>query len=183
MGRISRRKGKPPKPVGPEASDSTLDVPIDRLTIQIRAFVERTERKPRGSPPKKLLPSDWTLVFDTETTTDQSQNLRFGSYQLRRSGDLRERGVFYNPDALSAENIQTIETVIAAEREQWPGERIYLMTRTEFVEDVLLDKAYALGAVIVGFNLPFDLSRLATGRPGSARGHMKGGFQLQAFGT
>jgi hypothetical protein len=35
----------------------------------------------------------------------------------------------------------------------------------------------ALGAQIVGFNLPFDLSRLAIGH-GSARGNMRGGFSL-----
>jgi hypothetical protein len=170
-------KRKLRKPVGPENPDSTQDGPIDRLTILLRAFVERKRRK-RRSRPKKLMPSDWTLIFDTETTTDQSQNLRFGSYQLRRRGHLRERGVFYNPDALSAENIETIKTVIATERDQYPGERIYVMTRTEFVENVLLDKAYPLGAIIVGFNLPFDLSRLAIGHS-SARGRMKGGFSFQ----
>jgi plasmid maintenance system antidote protein VapI len=176
-GTAPKRK-KLPRPAGPENLDSQLDVPIDRLTIQLRTFVERIKRKPATLSPRKLSPSDWALIFDTETTTCPSQKLRFGSYQLRRRGELRERGVFYDPDTLSAANIQTIERVIAAEREKYPADRIYAMTRTEFVESVLLDKAYALGAIIVGFNLPFDLSRLAIGHS-SARGRMKGGFSFR----
>jgi hypothetical protein len=174
------RKSKRQEPVGPETSDSKPDVPIDRLTIQLRTFVTRKKLKLRKPAANKLPPSDWALVFDTETTTLPSQNLRFGSYQLRRRGELKERGVFYNPDpdVLSFENIQTIEKVLAAERQQHPDERISLMTRADFVENVLLDKAYKLGAVIIGFNLPFDLSRLATGHS-SARGRMKGGFSFK----
>jgi hypothetical protein len=45
------------------------------------------------------------------------------------------------------------------------------------VEQVFYDAGYAVGAQIVGFNLPFDLSRLAI-RYGSARRSMRGGFSL-----
>ena len=38
---------------------------------------------------------------------------------------------------------------------------ICLRTRAEFVDEIFYRSAYAVGAQIVGFNLPFDLSRLA----------------------
>jgi hypothetical protein len=166
------------RPVDPDNADSKTDITPDRLTIQLRAFVERKTQKPRRRARKQLLPSDWSLVFDTETKTDQSQRLRFGSYQLRCGNDLQERGVFYDDNGLDSKDIKTIERVIAGERDQSPEDRIYLRTRDEFVEDVLFDKAYTLGAIIVGFNLPFDLSRLAISHS-SARGRMKGGFSLK----
>jgi hypothetical protein len=96
---------------------------------------------------------------------------------LRRRGDLRERGIFYDLDALTEAEIATIQALITQERAQALGERIYLMTRSEFVENVFLGKATGLGALIVGFNLPFDLSRLAIAH-GFARGFMKGEFRF-----
>jgi hypothetical protein len=52
------------------------------------------------------------------------------------------------------------------------------MINTAFVDDVFYGLAYDLRATIVGFNLPFDLSRLAV-RHGPARSKMRGGFTFQ----
>lgn len=58
----------------------------DHLALSLRAFAESTiEKQPkkasRKSPP---FASEWTLVFDTETTTDAGQSLRIGTYQVRK---------------------------------------------------------------------------------------------------
>jgi DNA polymerase type B, organellar and viral len=170
-------------PVDRKRIDSNQYVPIDRLTILLRAFVERQLKKPSkkqdGLPPlEDLQPSDWKLIFDTETKTDQSQRLRFGAYQLRSRADLREQGVFYNPETTTDQEVAVIRSSVEAMRTRAVDERIYMMTRDEFVDNVLLGKAYPLGALIIGFNLPFDLSRLAK-KHGSAHGKkMKGGFSL-----
>src|SRR5271166_1612828 len=66
---------------------------------------------------------------------------------------------------------------MADEEASSDGVRIRLLTRTEFVNDVFYGSGYAVGAQIVGFNLPFDLSRLAI-RHASARRSMRGGFSL-----
>jgi len=60
------------------------------------------------------------------------------------------------------------------------GERGHkLRTVAEFVDEILFDRAYDLRASIVGFNLPFDVSRLAV-KHGSARGKaMRGGFTFK----
>ena len=57
------------------------------------------------------------------------------------------------------------------------GVPIHLRKRAEFADEIFYRSAYAVGAQIVGFNLPFDLSRLAI-RHASARRSMKGGFSL-----
>jgi hypothetical protein len=178
-------------PVDREFGDELPD-PVDRLLIALRAYVTRAPRKPKkgekGGKAKAsrrdprdyyphLPPSDWVLVFDCETRTTPDQRLRFGGYQLRYKGQLWERGAFYEPDVLSEPERKLVRQVMDAEIAASTGERVRMLTRAEFVEQVFYDSGYAVGAQIVGFNLPFDLSRLAI-RYGSARRGMRGGFSL-----
>ena len=116
-------------------------------------------------------------MFDCETRTSPDQRLRFGGYQLRYKGEIWERGAFYEPDVLSEDEVAILQQVIVDERSNFDGVPIYLRKRAEFVDEILYRSAYAVGAQIVGFNLPFDLSRLAI-RHASARRSMKGGFSL-----
>lgn len=115
------------------------------------------------------------LVFDCETTIDETQRLTFGSYRIIRSGDLLEEGVFYAPD-LPAKRRTTIERYVAA-RNPRPGRiDLHVRTLTEFRK--LLHKVMYKGrALVVGFNLPFDFSRLADGVT-EGRGDFFGGFSF-----
>ena len=144
----------------------------DSLAISLRAFVTDPQAKPprpsNWQPPR---PSQWLLVFDRETTTDPSQRLRLGSYQLRKGEVLNEAGLFFDPDALSEGERRTLEAFSAAHS-------LKCMTHTAFVEDVFFRRGYELRATIVGFNLPFDISRLALGCV-PARGKMRGGFSFK----
>ena len=167
--------------------------PVDRLVIALRAFVRRAPKKAKvGSKPAKatmpqlvdwkqsaprVMPSEWVLVFDCETRTTPDQRLRFGTYQLRYKGQVWERGAFYEPDVLADEELSVLRQCLADEEAASDGDRVCLRTRAEFVGEVFYKSAYAVGAQIVGFNLPFDLSRLAI-RHSSARRAMKGGFSL-----
>jgi hypothetical protein len=112
----------------------------------------------------RATPSDWVLVFDCETRTTPDQRLRFGGYQLRYKGQVNERGAFYEPDVLSEDELAILRQVIDDERSNSDGVPICLRTRAKFVEEVFYKSGYAFGAQIVGFNLPFDLSRLASAR-------------------
>jgi hypothetical protein len=74
---------------------SADDRPInERLPIAIRVYPEPEgfQRKPRKSyrweQPKGM------LVFDTETRTDPTQALTFGSYRLIVEGKCLEEGIF-----------------------------------------------------------------------------------------
>jgi DNA polymerase family B len=150
----------------------------DPLPIAVRAHVPPPTAKPavespRGRRPGKVTPpSEWTLVLDTETTVDPSQRLRIGSYQFLKGDELDEVGLFYDAAILNEAEFALLRQV-SLER----GSK--LRTVAEFVDEVLFARAYDLRASIVGFNLPFDISRIAV-KHGSARGKaMRGGFTFK----
>ena len=144
----------------------------------VRAYVPTpSSPRPQGGAPRRpstrkpAPPSKWVLFFDTETTIDASQSLRFGAYQLRCSAELVEHGLFYDAEGVTLDEISFLTQVAARSNAM-------LLTRAEFVDQVFYGKGYDLRATIVGMNLPFDISRLAI-RHNSARGKMKGGFTFQ----
>jgi hypothetical protein len=157
--------------------EALIAPPPDLLPIAVRAFApppgkptdEKVARKPRGG---LASPSEWTLVFDTETTVDAAQRLRIGTYQFRKGNELDEAGLFYDPAAVQEAELEALKRLMS-------DSKMKLLTQSEFVDQVLYDRAYDLRASIVGFNLPFDISRLAI-RHGSARGKaMRGGFTFK----
>jgi hypothetical protein len=121
----------------------------------------------------------YCLVFDTETTLDATQKLNFGCYRRCRldGGKCRciEEGLFY-ADHLPAEDKEVLLRYKNNRKntptiEWFPAKTtMQLMTRSSFVSRVFW-AAVRRGDLVVGFNLPFDLSRLAVrtanGRKGS----------------
>lgn len=142
-----------------------MTVITDHLPISLRAYAQAPKAR---KPYRGLGASDWTLTFDCETQTDAGQALRFGAYQLRKGNDVKFSGLFYDPDGVSFAELATL-------REFAKRERLALLTRDQFVDEMLFLRAYQLRARIIGFNLPFDISRLAVAH-GPARGSMYGGF-------
>lgn len=137
----------------------------DHLPIALRAYAVA----PKARKFKQGIgASDWTLTFDCETRADAGQALRFGAFQLRKGKSVKFAGLFYDPQELSAAEVETLRTY--AKRH-----KLIVLTRDEFADDWLFLRAYQLRARIVGFNLPFDISRLAIDH-GIARGAMYGGF-------
>lgn len=145
----------------------------ERLPIAVRAYAH-TDQVPKRKPDyiKGLSDaSEWTVIFDTETTTDAAQRLRFGTYQVRKGDELRESGLFFDGEALTDNELGTL---IAYGDQQG----LELLTLAEFIENVFFKIGYELRASIVGFNLPFDISRLALDHS-SARLAMRGGFSFK----
>jgi hypothetical protein len=120
------------------------------LAISLRAFVTSTPEGAKQEPKRKLRrsagPSEYVLVFDTETTTDPSQRLRFGCYQFWKGDTLIEAGVFFDPSLPSAE--QKLLAAFARLRS------LKCKTEAAFVDEVFYGLAYDLRATIVGLNLP-----------------------------
>ena len=148
----------------------------DYLPVSIRAYglpdaMEASPTKRRPSQSTTLAASNWTLIFDCETFADETQSLRFGTYQIRFEGALMESGIFYSPENLTAAEIALLIEFAASHR-------LELLTQSQFVEDVFFRVGYDYRATIVGFNLPFDIARIAI-KADSARGRMKGGFTFQ----
>ena len=155
---------------GRHPNECELGAP-DYLEISLRAYVptERPVGVWRGS---NLGPSEWTLIFDCETTTNAAQTLKFGFYQVRKGQELWESGIFIDPAILTERELSIIRSFAVSNNCQ-------CMTAADFVENVFYRIGYDLRATIVGFNLPFDISRL-TIKYGPARGRtMKGGLSHQ----
>ncbi|WP_373490260.1 hypothetical protein, partial [Parasphingorhabdus sp.] len=149
----------------------------DHLAISLRAFAETTIKKQLKKTNRKRLPfaSEWTLVFDTETTIDAGQSLRIGTYQVRKGGELFGAGVFFDPEGVTDAELLTLKSYTDANG-------LSLLTRDEFADQIFYGIGYQLRATIIGFNLPFDISRIAI-RHGSARSNkyqdMRGGFTFR----
>jgi hypothetical protein len=118
------------------------------------------------------------LVIDTETRIDSTQKLTFGSYRFFVGGELREEGIFYADD-LSNQERKTLQeyenrwNIRVAKTGELP---LLLMPRREFLKK-FYKAIYKGRALLVGFNLPFDISRIAmSARP--ARGRFAGGFSI-----
>lgn len=153
----------------------------EAMTIAVRAYASKidaiTYTKPSQAPTRKTpSPSEWTLIFDTETTTDPAQTLRFGTYQVRKNGELEESGFFYNPDAMRTDELERLHDYAISHG-------LRCITVREFVDDIFYGVGYAYRATIVGFNLPFDISRLALDHaPARSSKHnkiMRGGFTFK----
>jgi hypothetical protein len=118
------------------------------------------------------------LVFDTETRTDATQSLTFGSYRFFVEGRCLEEGLFYGDD-LPEEDRHILEQYAATHTAETAADgvrNLKLLTRSQFV-DKLFNAAYKGRCLLVGFNLPFDFARIACDFT-TARGRFAGGFSL-----
>ena len=148
----------------------TLPSPIE---IAVRAYTEKPNAKPvSGKQHGDFLdsPSAWVLIFDTETTICPAQSLRVGSYQTRKGDALREEGLFFDPDTIGKADHLILQDYAAKHK-------LELITVDKF-RRLFLNLAYKRNASVVGFNLPFDISRIAINN-GAARGHMRGGYSFK----
>lgn len=149
-----------------------------RTTIAVRAFARPEPRRKRGRARRRAKPPELILYLDTETRTDASQRLLFGSARLHdRDGFVREWLFF--PDDVGPGELDLLRRYVAKHVDDRGG-AIRLLRVRDFVRLALGRLAYKERARVVGFNLPFDLSRLAIDwRPGG--GEYTGGFSLQLF--
>jgi len=124
------------------------------------------------------------LVFDTETTTDEYQNLRFGqafivekeNVLVHEAGNVRDFDhiLFYGDD-ITPEELKVMQEWKPADK--WAAMPV-LMHVSEFVKKVLLPELAINKTICVGFNLLFDLTRIAIGVKTRTKGKHKDEFEL-----
>ena len=78
------------------------------LVIAVRVYPDTKEADMDVDKKKKKRKNSWKLpdtmfVWDTETRTDQTQRLTFGSYRLVAAGELLKENLFYGPALPSAD--------------------------------------------------------------------------------
>src|SRR6266403_3191606 len=148
------------------------------LPVAVRVYPDPEDTRGITRPQKTWRLPGAMLVFDTETRTDATQRLTFGSYRYIENGQCLEEGLFYGDD-LPSKDQQVLERYVAthkAEVNEGGEQQLHLLTRREFL-DRLYIAVYKARCLLVGFNLPFDLSRIAYDFA-SARGRFAGGFSL-----
>jgi hypothetical protein len=118
------------------------------------------------------------LVFDTETRVDPTQRLTFGSYRYVVEGICLEEGLFYAPDLPEVDR-KTLEDYAWIHPANAANKILKLLTLKQFLKK-FYSAVYQQRCLLVGFNLPFDLSRIACGCS-SARGRFAGGFSLELW--
>jgi hypothetical protein len=148
------------------------------VDIAIRAYpeIDGETRKPRVRVPWNR-PSTM-LIFDTETRTDATQSLMFGCFRFIVDGQCVREALFHARD-LSEEEFAALKNYAATRPANVAphGRRaLDLLSLDEFLDE-FFRAAYKGRCVVVGFNLPFDLSRLAFDVAPS-RGEFAGGFSL-----
>lgn len=145
------------------------------LPLAVRVYPEpsKADQKARSRRPPKR--PDAMLVFDTETRTDATQRLMFGSYRFVVAGRCLEEGLFYADD-LPTEDRKLLDQYVGTHPAEAVNEKLQLLTRRQFLKK-FYQAVYKGRCLLVGFNLPFDLSRLAYNFK-AARGRFAGGFSL-----
>ena len=155
-----------------------MDIKKTVLTFAVRVYPKSGKTTRERSSRKQWNTPTAMFVFDTETRIDAAQRLMFGSYRFFLDGRCLEEGIFYADD-LSPEEFRILKKYVARHEAEAAAEgarELRLLTRDEFVNR-LYSAAYKSRCLLVGFNLPFDLSRIACDFT-NARRSFVGGFSL-----
>jgi hypothetical protein len=154
------------------------------LPVAIRVYPEpqlREEKKERRARLGRWsIPTAW-FVVDTETRIDATQRLTFGSYRFLVDGACLEEGLFYADD-LPQDDRRVLEHYVRthpADTVRTGVPELKLLSRREFLRK-FYKAAYRGRCLVIGFNLPFDVSRLAFA-VSDARRRFTGGFSLSLW--
>jgi hypothetical protein len=175
------------------------------LPVAVRAFTERANASEAPEDPETEADTKTTtvrppvlpqaiLVLDCETTVDETQRLNFGAWRFVRAnwqGDGEpvlscvEEGLFYADDLPERypRGYRILETYAERHRPAVDGGhwdaawRMRFMSAHDFTKEVLDRVAHRGRFWVVGFNLSFDLSRLAIAVSTSVD-YLPGGFSL-----
>ena len=86
------------------------------LVIAVRVYPDVKDGKRNFDRPKRAwLRPDAMLVFDTETRTDRTQRLTFGSYRFIVDGKLVKENLFYGDD-LPVNDRRILERYVTRQR-------------------------------------------------------------------
>jgi hypothetical protein len=165
-------------PAAVELPAMTATLP-DVLPIAVRAHTVTRKKPKKETQPRH--PSDkrrrvtavqprYELVFDTETTTDTTQALKFGCWRYYRINRTKrtcvQEGLFYADDLPDRDprgfaELSKYATTRHAATSTPTKQPLAFISRTVFVERVFFRAGYDNSTRIIGFNLPFDISRIA----------------------
>src|SRR5437764_13514601 len=153
-------------------------MPVHSLPLAVRVYPDLRRSFDKSEADKRVSRPDAMLVFDTETTNDATQRLLLGSYRFIVKGECLEEGLFYGDD-LSIEQLSILRKYVAlrpADTCDNGVPALRLLSRKDFLKK-FYTSTYKSRSLLVGFNLPFDSTRLGFD-VANARGRFAGGFSL-----
>lgn len=152
--------------------DDTVD--LEYLPVAVRGIAVPIHQALDHDPTSELLaPSDWMFCFDTETDTvvhGQAQQVVVIPYQVYEGQTLRFKGFGYDPITNFPGELALL---CAFSREKMLAEPLPI----DDFRRLFYKIAFDFRATTVGFNLAFDLPRLAHDHA-DARGRFNGGFTV-----
>ncbi len=126
--------------------------PLEEPPVFLRVFAKPKRSTKKGRPESEPPNDEQVLIFDTETTADLRQELRFGIAREYALGHLCRTIVFTG----------MVTDAEMSRINSWAKENDDVVLPVgRFVLEVFIPLALDMRAVVVGFNLPFDLARLA----------------------
>jgi hypothetical protein len=162
------------------ARQETVAPVITELPIAVRVYPDLKGWAPDESG--KVLPTPKAiLAFDCESHTDPAQAFTFGSYRFAVDDQCIEEALFSASDLRTTEKAAVTRYARTHRADTDPGGNPELksLSLADFLKR-FYQIAYKGRALVVGFNLPFDASRIAYDF-GNARGRYLGGFSLKLF--
>jgi len=155
-----------------------------RLPAAVRCFTVPLSRRRRRALRRRRgwrsLPiGARVLILDTETRADLTQALIFGRFHVYEH---KGNGYTLVHDGLILGEAMT-EADAAVIRRYSADFGLPVYPREVFVREVFLPEVHELGALCVGYNLNFDLSRLAARWAACRKRGWRGGFTLPLLST
>src|SRR5438128_2405663 len=130
-----------------------VDSNRDYLAVAVRGIAVPVKRGAEFGLEPSPTPSEWSIVFDTETDTvvhGEAQPVLIIPYQVYQGSKLRLKGFGYDPVALFPEELETLRAYC---RESALPEPIdFDDFRSRFFR-----YAYDFRGTVVGFSLAYDL--------------------------
>jgi len=148
---------------------------MDKIDVAVRIY-NRLKDNPNANSYTGEREKDTTnynrwFTFDTETRNDFRQALTFGSFVIKNGNAVEKIGLFYSEVEVTANELKVLQDYCKSD----PTIKLYTMK--EFIW-LFYQEIYTNKTVCTAFNLPFDISRLATDF-GYAKGWMHGGFTFR----
>jgi len=135
----------------------------------LRAYTKPKKLKRRYVSPKDSYKEHKAVfVFDTETTINLKQELKIGYFQLYIEGVLVQHGLFYK-------DLSNLEKDIVFSYGRKKSIEVY--SHKQFIYEIFYPIVFNKKALCLGYNLPFDISRISINHS-QARRNEYGGFSF-----
>ncbi len=150
---------------------------VRTLPIAVRVFPDPASAEGEARSGKFWQEPEGIVAIHTVARCVAPQELLIGTYLVIIAGECAERGLFFGNDPRNAD-IRVLKKCMARHLAETTagGLKHRLLTLREFLQ-LFYDLAYKARCLVVGFNLPLHLSRLAFDSA-PARGFFAGGFSL-----